>query len=223
MNSQTQTKEEFLAVLAHELRNPLATIMSSVELMNVFGMEAKETSELLSVIDQKVREMSSVLDNLLDTARVSPDKVASGESAVPSKKILAVSTIVTAPDALKVLVVDDNENAADSLSQLLALRGYSVVVAYSGAQALEKALIFQPQVAILDIGMPDMDGYELARMLQKEKLPCVYIALTGYGQTHDKQNALAAGFDYHLTKPAGIKEIEAILKKIAHEAKKEQV
>ncbi len=75
-------------------------------------------------------------------------------------------------------------------------------------------------MAILDIGMPDLDGYELVAQLREKKFKCTYIALTGYGQAREKKKALEAGFDYHLTKPAGINDIEMILREVVSTKKK---
>jgi CheY-like chemotaxis protein len=211
-----KTKDDLLTVLAHELRNPLATIMSTVELINAQGVSEKETPDLLAVVDERVRAIAAVLNDLLDESRISRNNFILEKDPTLNKKIPSISIMhPIAPDALRVLIVDDNEAAADSLSQLLALRGYNVQIAYGGSSALERARTFLPQVAILDIGMPDMDGYELASKLAQEHVSCVYVALTGFGQLHDKQKALAAGFSVHLTKPASIKEIEAVLERVA--------
>ncbi|MBX4191930.1 response regulator, partial [Candidatus Parcubacteria bacterium] len=112
-----------------------------------------------------------------------------------------------------ILLVDDNEPAAQTLSSLLKAHGYSVETAYSGLQALE-ASSNHPDIIILDIGLPDMDGYKVAEELKKKELSSVLIALTGYGQSEDKRKAHEAGFAYHLTKPVGIAEIQAVLNKI---------
>lgn len=202
-----------MTTLEHELRNPLATILSSVELVNALGVGAKEVPELLRVVDLKARAMATVLDNLFDDTYTTftLEKETTSAQDVP-----VIDTVArTLESALRVLIVDDNESAADSLGQLLTLRGYSVEVAYNGTQALIKARIFKPQAAILDIGMPDMDGYELVRLLREEKFFCTYIALTGFGQSHDKKKAQLSGFDFHLTKPTGIKEIVKMLEKVA--------
>jgi len=234
-NIEKGSREEFLNILAHELRNPLATIQSTVELMKARGMDAKETLEHLDVVDNQVNMIAILLNDLLDASRIPGSKFKYGEkrgvgfkAQPPLSTTAELSTVdrnkkprvipTKSPlrgKALRVLLVDDNETAADSMSELLALRGYDVEVAYSGAQAIEKARTFRPQVSILDIGMPDLDGYEVAISLRKQKFPCVYIALTGYGQIHDKNKATAAGFNYHLTKPASIKEIDALLQRVA--------
>ena len=103
----------------------------------------------------------------------------------------------------KVLVVDDNRDAADTLALLLSLSGLEAQAAYTPTAALGLADAFRPEVAVLDIGLPEMDGYELARRLRQSDPPFrgKLIALTGYGQQKDVEKALAAGFDAHLTKP----------------------
>jgi PAS domain S-box-containing protein len=113
----------------------------------------------------------------------------------------------------RVLVADDNRDAADTLGLLLELYGHEVRVAHSGNAALEVAQTFHPDVALLDIGMPDLDGYEVARNLRVENAypDIVLIALTGYGQDGDKARARAAGFDHHLTKPVDPSKLEALI------------
>lgn len=103
----------------------------------------------------------------------------------------------------RVLVVDDNEDAADTLSTLLEASNFVVRVAYAPQQALEAVKSFQPEVVILDIGLPGIDGYEVARRLRggTPPFPGKLIALTGYGQQQDVEKAKSAGFDAHLTKP----------------------
>jgi CheY-like chemotaxis protein len=103
----------------------------------------------------------------------------------------------------RILVVDDNVDAADSLAELLRLRGHEVRVAHSGTSALESVESFLPEIIFLDIAMPDMDGYEVARRLhQRSDLddPLI-VAVTGFGRDADRQMARDAGFDEHATKP----------------------
>ena len=103
----------------------------------------------------------------------------------------------------RVLVVDDNRDAAESLGMLLELEHCKVSVAYDGLRALEALETFKPDIALLDIGMPGMDGYELARRIRATQRgrDVVLVALTGWGQADDKKRAAEAGFDEHLTKP----------------------
>jgi CheY-like chemotaxis protein len=102
----------------------------------------------------------------------------------------------------RVLLVDDNSDAAEMLAQVLRGVGHEVAVAHDGPSALATARTFEPEVALLDIGLPVMDGYELARHL-RTALPSapLLIAITGYGQQHDHQRSLDAGFADHLVKP----------------------
>jgi two-component system, chemotaxis family, CheB/CheR fusion protein len=115
--------------------------------------------------------------------------------------------------ARRVLVVDDNADAASSLAMLLSLRGHETQVAGSGREALERVESFQPDVVLLDIGLPETSGYDLARRLRA--LPGLrgvrLVALTGYGQAEDLQRALAAGFDDHVVKPVSLAALERTL------------
>jgi CheY-like chemotaxis protein len=104
--------------------------------------------------------------------------------------------------ARRVLVVDDNADAAQLLGEMLHAHGHEVALAYDGPQALGLLARFQPEVAVLDIGLPVMDGYELAGELRSALGPeVVLIAVTGYGQEHDRRRAEAAGFAHHFVKP----------------------
>jgi CheY-like chemotaxis protein len=113
----------------------------------------------------------------------------------------------------RVLVVDDNRDAADSLGKLLNIIGAEARAVYSGAEALELLGTYKPAVLLVDIGMPGMDGYELARRVRQ--LPdcknLTLIALTGWVQAEDRDRSHAAGFDYHLTKPADFNTLQSLL------------
>jgi PAS domain S-box-containing protein len=113
----------------------------------------------------------------------------------------------------RVLLVDDNHDAADMLAELLRLAGHDVRVAYDGPAALGEAAAFAPDVALLDIGLPVMDGYELARRLRADLVapPKRLVALTGYGQDHDRDRSHAAGFHDHMVKPIDSARLLAML------------
>ncbi len=117
----------------------------------------------------------------------------------------------------RVLVVDDNRDAADSLALLLEHQGYDVRAAYSAPEALQQARAFDPELMLLDIGLPQMDGYEVARRLRASGANgrMRLIALTGYGQAEDRKRALASGFDAHITKPASPDQLERLLREPA--------
>lgn len=119
----------------------------------------------------------------------------------------------TPSGGLHVLLVDDNVDAAESMALILQMDGYATRVATDGRKALEIATDFRPQVVFLDIGMPEMDGYQVAKALlsQQASHRPVLIALTGWGSTEDRARTKAAGFDHHLTKPASIEVVERLL------------
>ncbi|MGE5526745.1 MAG: ATP-binding protein, partial [Rhodospirillaceae bacterium] len=132
--------------------------------------------------------------------------------------------LATTPDAiehrgaapatqLRVLVVDDSDDAAESLAMLLRLNSHTVETAPDGLSALEQFSSFQPDVVILDIGLPDMNGYEVAERLRA--LPggeqATLIALTGWGGEEERTRAFAAGFDHHLTKPVSTEDLQELL------------
>lgn len=110
---------------------------------------------------------------------------------------------IGARSALRVLVADDNHDATNTLTTLLRLWGHDVESAFDGREAVERAGRFRPQVALLDIGMPELSGYDVARQLRanREHAGLRLVAITGWGQQHDRDAAIAAGFDAHLTKP----------------------
>jgi CheY-like chemotaxis protein/anti-sigma regulatory factor (Ser/Thr protein kinase) len=115
--------------------------------------------------------------------------------------------------SLRVLVVDDNVDGAEMLAELLGARGYEARVAHDGPSALAIADTFRPHVSLLDIGLPVMDGFELAGQLRKNpglQNTCL-IAVTGYGQEADRQKTRAAGFRHHLVKPVDLKSIDTVL------------
>ena len=374
VSSEDEAKNQFIAILAHELRNPLAAILSSVELLKIGNMPHAESTKLLATVDNRSRTMGQLLDDLLDVARISQKKlhlnkkpiilclavaraaetaqplirarghtltIALPEEVIPieadpvrieqicinllsnaakyterggnvtltverdgnmaairvrdtgigisasmmrrifepffqvagakraeglgiglsltrqlvelhggtieaksqgegrgseftvllplpeTKPLLAVDrktlqgkrALRPAKHALRILVVDDNAAALNALGKLLELRGHRVSLACNGVEAIAEAKRITHQVVILDIGLPDIDGYEVARRLRKEHPSVFLIALTGYGQQEDKEHAFRAGFDRHLTKPVGLKEIEAVLRKAYSEVR----
>ena len=113
----------------------------------------------------------------------------------------------------RILVADDNGDALETLAMLLELSGHQVIAANSGHRALELAARHRPEIALLDIGMPDLDGYEVVRRLRAEawgRSMCL-IALTGWGQDSDRRLSREAGFDAHLVKPLDLKALTELL------------
>jgi len=113
-------------------------------------------------------------------------------------------------------VVDDNRDATESMGMLLTVWGHEVRTAHDGASALQVASEFQPEFVLLDIGLPGMDGYEIARKLQE--MPgtrnAVLVAMTGYGQEEDKLRSMAAGFARHMVKPANPQKLRNLIESL---------
>ena len=122
-------------------------------------------------------------------------------------------TPLPAGRARRVLLVDDNRDSAESLAQLLQLFGHEIWQAYSGREAVAAARSRLPDLVLLDIGMPDLSGYEVARQIRAEPslAGTTLVALTGYGSDEDRRRSLAAGFDCHLVKPIDFDDLERIL------------
>jgi PAS domain S-box-containing protein len=120
------------------------------------------------------------------------------------------------PKRCQVLVADDNLDGAETLSELLRLWGYPVEVVHDGVSALERIQQSPPGLVLLDIGMPGLDGYEVARRLRSDgaSREMMLVAITGYGRREDLERAREAGFDHHLTKPVDLEELKALLVRI---------
>jgi PAS domain S-box-containing protein len=207
---------------------------------NGIGMEPELTARVFDLFAQAERSSDRSLGGLgLGLALVKnlvelhggsvacsspgPGKGSTFEIALPVMEApagsgtLAAPNRVRAPGALKLLVVDDNADAALTLGMLLEACGHEVIVEHGSARALERARIERPDACLLDIGLPDMDGNELAQRLraQDETAQCVLIAVTGYGQEQDRQRALASGFRYHLVKPVDLDKLGEVLAEIS--------
>jgi two-component system, chemotaxis family, CheB/CheR fusion protein len=121
--------------------------------------------------------------------------------------------VTAASKACRVLVVDDSADSAESLSVMLALEGHDTKTAHDGPSALELARAFRPQVTLLDIGLPGMSGYEVARRLRRQRggRKTTLIAVSGYGQEEDRRKSREAGFDHHLTKPVNYDTLTSLI------------
>jgi CheY-like chemotaxis protein len=122
---------------------------------------------------------------------------------------------------MRVLVADDNRDNAMSWAILIEGMGHQVAVAYDGLSAVQSASLMQPQVLLLDIGMPHLDGYEVARRIRATDWgqDAYLVAVTGWGQAKDRAMAKEAGFDEHYTKPLDPDHLETLLRKASHRAR----
>lgn len=118
----------------------------------------------------------------------------------------------------RLLVVDDNRDAAESMSMLLEIWGHEVAFAYDGPSALKTAEQWQPEAVFLDIGLPGMDGYEVAERLRElpQAKTAVLIAITGYGQEDDRVRSRRAGIDHHLVKPVAPDALRGLIDSLLH-------
>jgi CheY-like chemotaxis protein len=116
----------------------------------------------------------------------------------------------------RILVVDDNVDAAESVSRLLRLRQHEVMVVHDGHAALAAAEQMNPEIILLDLGLPDLDGIAVARRLRErtEGPRPLLVATTGFGQAGDRARTAAAGFDHHLTKPIKLQDLNALVQAI---------
>ena len=116
---------------------------------------------------------------------------------------------------------DDNRDAADSLAMLLRINGHEIRTAYDGAEALQTASDFHPDVVLLDIGLPKMDGHEVAAQIRREPWgrPVRLIAVTGWSDETDRAKSRAAGFDHHLVKPLDTAHLAQLLDDVARSAR----
>ena len=126
------------------------------------------------------------------------------------------TSTATARRRFKVLVVDDNPDVAQSIAMLLDILGHHVEIAVNGVEALSRAPLTRPDLVILDIGLPGMNGYEVARAMRAHPLlrNVVLVACTGYGQDEDRRRVQEAGFDHHLIKPPQLSDLEKILEQM---------
>jgi two-component system, sensor histidine kinase len=158
-----------------------------------------------------VQAMSAGLGQGSEFTMHLPRSVVVERRAAGSSKPASTEALVS--PRYKVVVADDNRDAADSLKLLLELAGYDTFVAYDGQQALDFGARERPTAFILDVGMPDMTGYEVARRIRQQAWgrSALLVAVTGWGQDDDKERAKAAGFDHHFTKPVNPEQVEGVL------------
>jgi len=113
----------------------------------------------------------------------------------------------------RILLVDDNRDAADSLARLIQSLGHDVKAVYGGTEAIEQTAAFQPDMALVDIGMPDLDGYETVRRLRERRgnVHLIVVAVTAWTRDEDNRRAYESGFDLHVAKPMNVEKLKELL------------
>jgi CheY-like chemotaxis protein len=189
-------RSELIDTLAHELRNPLAALRTGADLLKRQPGLTGELEWAAEVIDRQTAVMARLLDELLKLDR--PD----GQAASPQAPA-SVAQPAAQPRLKKILVVDDNLDAASSLALLLGLSGHETHAAFDGQEAIEKAEALRPDVILLDLGLPKVNGYDVCRRIRGQAWGqgMTVIALTGWGQDADRAKTRDAGFDHHIVKP----------------------
>lgn len=288
-------KNEFLAVLSHELRNPLAPITNSLYILDHTAPASERAYRAKQTIARQVVQLSNLVNDLLDVTRITRNKIhlqppsparrwsPCGTTASGSRRNLARlfhpfmqadqtldrskgglglglalvkglvelhggtisahseglgrgSTFVVqlplasgagaeptagrvpiAAQPRRLLIIEDNTDAADSLCEALAMAGHEVETAYNGRDGVARARLFRPDVVLCDLGLPGMDGYQVARAVRTDpdlRSTCL-VALSGYALPDDIRGAMDAGFDRHLPKPPTMAKIDEVLSELA--------
>jgi len=264
--SADRRKDDFLATLSHELRNPLAPMRNALDVMQLKedrGGAAAPDGRLLQAFDRQLRHLPHLVDDLMEVSRITqgrmqlrrapvelgalvqgalqdlagalrnarhtlrldlagPPLLVDGDATRLSQVVVNLLNNAIKytpaggagmPEAMRVLVVDDNHDAAEALTTALGMYGCDTRMAHTAQSALALTPSFGPDAVLLDIGLPDLNGYELARRLRK--LPgssaLTVIATTGWGQDKDRQRAFEAGCDHHLTKPIDVERLRGLL------------
>jgi CheY-like chemotaxis protein len=201
-------EDESLAALTHDLRNSLASIVSALHILRLQRYPNAVAEQAGKTLERQAEHLTLLVDHLSELAGVpkAPQRTAVHEWQRSSKPASEVQP-------RRILVVDDNRDAADSTGTLLVLWGHEVRVAYDGPSAITLARDYRPDVCLLDLGMPQLDGYQVAAELRRD--PALaglrLVAMTGYDGEADQQRSRAAGFDAHLVKPVEIAALQEVL------------
>ncbi len=224
-------EQTLLDWLGHEMRNPLAAIELAVHSIRELGDQRLDNP--LSILERQTGQLSAVVLELLEMARATArpaDGLPPVGAPAPRRRHAAPAPLrervrgtendlpvlradQTAPQSRRrLLLVEDNDDLSGLLLEILSGWGFEVDLAGTASSALAKAAVRPPDVALIDIGLPDGDGSDVARALRRSLPPEVsLIAMSGYGQRHDGARALAAGFDEYMVKPLNMARLRRLL------------
>jgi two-component system, OmpR family, response regulator len=202
-------KQELLAELAPRLREPLAPIRSALDVLQLVASAHDQVSWAVGVIE---RQLVSLLALLGDPA---PGPASGGEPPPAHRGAARAGQAAAGGPRRRLLVVDDHLESARTLARVLEVRGYEVHLAHDGPAALAAVARHQPDAVLLDIGLPGLDGFEVARRIRArpEGRQVTLIAITGYGWLDDRLSSRQAGFDHHLVKPFLPDALETLLER----------
>lgn len=255
----TNAKDQFLAMLSHELRNPLTPIVNALNLIRRTVAPSSFLDRQLDMVERQATHLTRIVDGLLDVSRAtnrtsraggvggadlgdalaraiqglvemhggtvetvaSPrggsDLVVHLPGASPPAQAASAPpretpSFLEAGSGRRVLVVDDDNDTAESMAELIQSLGYDVRVALDGPTALRACEEWTPELVFLDIALPGMSGYDIAREIRKKdsRRP-ILVALTGYGQESDRRQSRQAGFALHIVKPPRLEALETVL------------
>ncbi len=193
--------QELLAILAHQIRNPLAAVVNGVHVLRQSGTTGAVAEQTLDLIERQLQQVIQLVGEILQ-----PDSKlkTSGSESEPTPYHGPAS------GPLKLLVVEDNRDVAKSLASMLRLWGHEVYVGYDGVQALSLAAQHRPQVALLDLDLPGLDGYAVARRLRASSQVHL-VAITASGDENHRRLTREAGFESHLVKPVAPSLLKQLL------------
>lgn len=217
LQNELSDRENRLARLVHKLRTPLNTILTATEILDQIGASSPLAAEQRALVQRQTLLLAQLLGEFQEPAETVLDSVSLGRQPVDLK--------VAAPDGegrghdgmasagpCRLLVVEDDKECREALQFLLRLKGMEVDVAADGPQGLQKALAGDADVVLLDIELPGLDGFEVARRIRDRRGDGVrLVALTGLGKECDRRKATAAGFDDCLIKPVTLQELSRAL------------
>ncbi|MES2920419.1 MAG: response regulator [Verrucomicrobiota bacterium] len=201
-----------LANFVHDLRSPLSSILTGIEVLKLSLEDRAKAEKIIGMLERQTLEMTRLLEGLVNPASA---------TAAQSGPVSPVEAPAASLAPRKVLVVEDSRTAADILTLFFKMEGLDVRSAYLGEEAIQLARETKPDVIFLDLGLPDVSGYEVAAKIRE--IPggrqCFIVALTGRDEEEDRKSISAAGFDLHVVKPPAPETLREVLRKSAEKAR----